>query len=96
MTVINNKFSQPIKAVIRSKAAMYLEKITYSMYCSHMIFLYICAFFFSTETMPTKLNGLTFIFLMLTIPFCMTLLFSAVAFRFIEKPFIKLGKRLFL
>jgi len=92
----NNKLSRPITVVIRSKAAMYLGKISYSMYCSHMIFLYVCAYVFSTETMLTKINGLTFTLLMLIIPFCMTLLFSAVTFRFIEKPFIKLGKRLFL
>lgn len=34
----DSKISLPITAVIRSKVAMYLGKISYSMYCSHMIF----------------------------------------------------------
>ncbi len=92
----NSKISVPITAVIRSKVAMYLGKISYSMYCSHMIFLYVCAYVFSTEAIITKVDGLFFILSMLIVPFCMTLLFSAMTFRFIEKPFIKLGKRLFL
>ncbi len=87
---------KPIVLIIRSRPVIYLGKISYSMYCSHMIFLYLCAFLFSTEGYFTQINDSSFTILMLIVPFCLTLLFSSISFKFIEKPFILLGKRLFL
>lgn len=87
---------KPIVLIIRSRPVIYLGKISYSMYCSHMIFLYLCAFLFSTEGYFTQINDSSFTILMLIVPFCLTLLFSSISFKFIEKPFISLGKRLFL
>lgn len=95
----NGRYSSITKIlnlVTRSKLMLYFGKISYSMYCSHMIFLYLCSYLATSKDLGLNFSALEYMLFMTTVPVLATVLFSSVSYKVIEKPFINLGKRLFL
>jgi peptidoglycan/LPS O-acetylase OafA/YrhL len=78
------------KRFTNTKPVLWLGKVSYSLYCSHMIFLYGTGYLLivvlDVEAQPI------YIAIMLILPLILTLIFSTLTFRYIEKPFIIFGK----
>lgn len=76
------------KAVLTNRLSIFLGKISYSMYCCHMLFLY--GFSFILIKKNTDLE--VYIPVMLIVPILFTITVSYLSYEYIEKYFTKLGK----
>lgn len=72
---------------------LYLGKISYSIYLSHMIVLYSTIYIIG-KLLITPTQNIYFAILLLVVP-SITIAFSHFLYLYIEKPFIKVGKNLF-
>lgn len=88
VSLIASPLKSLYRVVLTNRISIFLGNISYSMYCSHMFFLYGISFVLikyntvSTFYTPT----------MLIVPFLFTILASHFSYEYIEKYFIKLGK----
>tara|TARA_B110000211_G_scaffold216796_1_gene260116 strand:- start:2983 stop:3648 length:666 start_codon:yes stop_codon:yes gene_type:complete len=85
-------FIKPYDIVVRNKLVMYMGKISYSMYCSHMIFLYVISYILTSEGLLNINDRAVYKYTIVVVPFMFTIFVSQYSYSFIEKPFIKLGK----
>jgi len=76
------------KYIFESKVMQLLGKISYSMYCSHMVFLYSIAYI--ANLYVDKL--MYFSLIVLILPLLCTVVVSCLSYKYIEAPFIKFGK----
>tara|TARA_R110001583_G_scaffold76621_1_gene209446 strand:+ start:9491 stop:10597 length:1107 start_codon:yes stop_codon:yes gene_type:complete len=80
------------KAINNAKFTLFLGKISYSIYCFHMISLYCFAWLF-TAVFPI-LNHVLFSCLIIVLPFSATVFASSLLNRYVEQPFINLGRKI--
>jgi len=78
--------------IVNLPAILYIGKISYSAYCLHMIFLYSFGYLFNNILQIQY--QIFYALLMLIVPIIFTLFFSGVTYKYIEKPFIKIGKKM--
>lgn len=73
-----------LQKLLSRKALVFIGKVSYSFYLLHLIILFIMTVYLN------ELSPLAFLLILL----CATFLFSWASFKFIEKPFIKLGYKI--
>lgn len=74
--------------ILLNRCSRFLGDISYSMYCSRIASLYLCAF----VLIRLDVHLMVFTPIMIVVPFATTLLISYLSFRFIETTFINFGK----
>jgi peptidoglycan/LPS O-acetylase OafA/YrhL len=80
--------------VLNNKIMLYLGKISYSIYLAHIIVLY--GVMYGLERLLPESSQLFYLIMLLTLVPGLTIFISHLLYDLIEKPFIKLGKRLFV
>jgi peptidoglycan/LPS O-acetylase OafA/YrhL len=81
-----------VLAVLRSRITRYLGKVSYSLYLVHMIVLYAVMYFLGLYAVG--LSQWLFLSLLLLVTVVLSVGAASVLFRFIEQPFIDMGRRL--
>lgn len=89
---IKSLFFKVIDVSVNNKASHWVGKISYSAYCLHMVFLYAIGYFL-INILNTK-DYHYYVVIILTVPLILTLYFSSLTYKFIEKPAIDFGKKL--
>lgn len=88
----NNLFLKLTKSINNAKFSLFLGKISYSIYCIHMVWLYLIGWLF-TVYIPVTHHAL-FALLVITVSFTTTILSSIFLNKYIEQPFISLGRKI--
>ncbi|MCG8907312.1 acyltransferase [Pseudomonas sp. DP-17] len=81
---------QAASSLLRSKPAVYLGQISYSIYILHMIFVITAIYVASKIHAPTWIHATT----ALLLSAALTVLSSHVSYKCIERPMMRIGKRL--
>lgn len=76
------------KVILTNRLSLFLGRISYSMYCCHMIFLYVTSYILITNHTEVAL----YTPVMLIVPFIFTILISFLSYQYIEKYFTNFGK----
>jgi peptidoglycan/LPS O-acetylase OafA/YrhL len=92
VTTNNNLILKLTKLVNNARFSLFLGKISYSIYCIHMVWLYVVGWFF-TVYFPVQHHAL-FAILTIGVSFSATVLSSVLLNRYIEQPFISLGRKI--
>jgi peptidoglycan/LPS O-acetylase OafA/YrhL len=79
--------------LLNNKVMLYLGKISYSVYLCHIFVMYGVMYFLG-HFFP-ELEQLSYLALLLILVLSLTILVAHLLYDWVEKPFIKLGKRMF-
>lgn len=77
------------RLVLTNRISIFLGNISYSMYCSHMFFLYGISYILIDNNTDLALYTPT----MLILPFVLTIISSYFSYEYVEKYFINFGKK---
>jgi peptidoglycan/LPS O-acetylase OafA/YrhL len=79
-----------VVAFLELRAVQFLGRISYSIYLSHAILMYVAMGILSGHA--EQLGSWCYFAVLVTMTVTMTILVSAILYRFVEAPFIRLGK----
>jgi peptidoglycan/LPS O-acetylase OafA/YrhL len=80
--------------LLNNRVMLYLGRISYSMYLCHVIVMY--GVMYCLERFFPELQQLHYLALLLVLVLSLTILFAHLIYYSVEKPFIKLGKGMFV
>jgi peptidoglycan/LPS O-acetylase OafA/YrhL len=79
--------------LLNNKVMLYLGKISYSVYLCHIFVMY--GVMYCLEHFFPELEQLSYLALLLVLVLSLTIVVAHLLYSWVEKPFIKLGKRMF-
>ncbi|MDF1690581.1 MAG: acyltransferase [Cycloclasticus sp.] len=82
-----------VKKINNSRVALFLGRVSYSIYCIHMVVMYVWGYFLVVVIGVE--SHYVYAFSVLILSFATTLIASKYLYNFVEAPFIKLAKRAF-
>lgn len=82
-----------VKKLNNSRIALFLGRISYSIYCIHMVVLYVWGYIL--VVLVGVESYYVYVFLVLILSFSTTMIVSKYMYEYVEAPFIKLAKRAF-